>query len=140
MLDKQGRIHSMNEHERAELGGVEYRALRFLIAVLVLYPVFWLGLGVVFLTPYAYRADVAYLIRNGQAGQLKPGWWAFFTTMTSFANGGLNLLNSNFISLRGFAFILVVVMAVSVAGNTQLPILLRFIIWCCSKLVPKGSR
>lgn len=139
-LDDRGRIHSMNEHERAELGGVEYRALRFLLVVLVIYQVAWLAVGAVFLIPYAYKEDVSYFIRESQPGNLKPGWWAFFTTITSFENGGLNLLNANFIPLRGFSYILLVVMALSLAGNTQSPVLLRFIIWVCSKAFPQGSR
>lgn len=139
-FDARGRFRNLSEHERAELGGVEYRALELLLALLIAYQVFWYALGALFLVPYAYRDSIAAILHASQPGDLKPGWWGFFATVTSFSNGGLNVLNANYIPFSGDALTLIVSGALTVAGNTQFPILLRLLIWSISKSVPAASR
>ncbi|KAF2083681.1 TrkH-domain-containing protein, partial [Saccharata proteae CBS 121410] len=139
-IDEKGRFRNLTAHERTELGGVEYRALKALLWLLVIYQVFWLALGTVFLVPYAYRRSVTEILHSSQPGNLNPGWWGFFATVTSFANGGINVLNSNFIPFQSYYLVLIVSGALTVAGNTQFPIILRLSIWALSKAVPKTSR
>ncbi|KAH7065156.1 potassium transport protein 1 [Macrophomina phaseolina] len=138
--DARGRFRNLSEHERAELGGVEYRALELLLTLLIAYQLFWYAVGTAFLVPYAYRDAIATILKTSQPGDLSPGWWGFFATVTSFSNGGLNVLNSNYIPFSGNALILVISGALTVAGNTQFPILLRLLIWTLSKSVPTASR
>jgi hypothetical protein len=85
-LDAKGRFLELSEHDRLELGGVEYRALQALLIILVGYQVFWITIGTVFLVPYAYRSSTRAILRDAQPGGLNPGWWAFFATVTEFAN------------------------------------------------------
>ncbi|KAB2575749.1 Potassium transport protein 1 [Lasiodiplodia theobromae] len=139
-LDERGRFRNLSEHERAELGGVEYRALDLLLPLLLAYQLFWYALGAMILVPYAYRDSISTIIRTAQPGNLSPGWWAFFAVTTSFSNGGLNLLNANFIPFSGNALILIVCGALTIAGNTQFPILLRLAIWTLSRACPATSR
>lgn len=130
----------MNEYERAELGGVEYRALDILLWILAAYNLFWLALGTAFLVPYSYRSSVVDVLHSAQPGSLNPGWFGFFACSTSFANGGLNLVNANFVPFQSYYFILTVCGVLSLAGNTQFPVLLRLIIWMLSKISPSDSR
>lgn len=139
-LDARGRFLALSEHDRLELGGVEYRALQALLFILVGYQLFWYLFGMVFLIPYAYRARTREILREAQPGGLNPGWWAFFSTVTEFANGGLNVLNANFIPFSGMPYILIIAGALALVGQTQFPIFLRFTIWTMKKMVPKGSR
>ncbi|KAH6639159.1 potassium transport protein-like protein 1 [Boeremia exigua] len=139
-LDSKGRFLELSEHDRLELGGVEYRALQALMFILIGYQLFWYAFGVVFLVPYAYRSSTRDILREAQPGGLNPGWWAFFSTVTEFANGGLNVLNANFIPFSGMPFILIIAGALALVGQTQFPIFLRLTIWTMKKLVPKGSR
>ncbi|KAK7536250.1 potassium transport protein 1 [Phyllosticta citribraziliensis] len=139
-VDERGRFRNLKEHEREELGGVEYRALVALLWLLVVYQVFWYALGILFLVPYAYRRSVQDILKNSQPGDLEPGWWGFFAAVTSFANGGMNVLNSNFIPFQTYYYVLIVTGVVTVAGNTHFPIFLRFSIWLLSKVVPLNSR
>ncbi|KAF3050576.1 hypothetical protein E8E11_006636 [Didymella keratinophila] len=139
-LDSKGRFLELSEHDRLELGGVEYRALQALLYILIGYQLFWYTFGTVFLVPYAYRTKTRDILREAQAGSLNPGWWAFFSTVTEFANGGLNVLNANFIPFSGMPYILIVAGALALVGQTQFPIFLRFTIWIMKKCVPKGSR
>lgn len=138
-LDPRGRIRGLSEHQRLELGGVEYRALQALLFLLISYQVFWLSIGTLFLVPYAYRSGVKSILRTSQPGNLNPGWWAFFSAVTEFANGGLNVLNSNYIPFQADYFVLIVSGALSLAGQTQFPIFLRLIIWALEKIYPVRS-
>jgi hypothetical protein len=139
-LDAKGRFLELSEHDRLELGGVEYRALQALLFILIGYQIFWYTMGTVFLVPYAYRSTTKAILRDAQPGGLNPGWWAFFATVTEFANGGLNILNANFIPFSGKPFILMTAGALAFLGQTQFPIFLRLTIWIMKKMCPKGSR
>ncbi|KAJ4344577.1 uncharacterized protein N0V89_012321 [Didymosphaeria variabile] len=139
-LDSRGRFLELSEHDRLELGGVEYRALQALLFILIGYQLFWYLFGIVFLMPYAYRSTTRDILRNAQPGGVNPGWWAFFSTVTEFANGGLNVLNANFVPFGGMPYILIIAGALALIGQTQFPIFLRLTIWIMKKMVPKGSR
>lgn len=139
-LDSKGRFMELSEHDRLELGGVEYRALQALLFILVGYQIFWYTMGTIFLVPYAYRSSTKAILRNAQPGGVNPGWWAFFATVTEFANGGLNILNANFTPFSGKPFILLVAGSLAFLGQTQFPIFLRLTIWLMKKMSPKGSR
>jgi len=89
--DHRGRFQELSEHELAELGGVQFRALDLLLWILPL----WCD----FFVPYAYRSDVKSIDQTSQSGNLNPGWWAFFVNATSFTNTGLNPLNAKLHSL-----------------------------------------
>lgn len=139
-LDSKGRFLELSEQDRNELGGVEYRALETLLLILVSYQVFWYVLGIVFLIPYAYSPRIKAVLLEAQPGGLNPGWWAFFCTVTEFANGGLNVLNANFVPFSGYPYILIVAGVLAFAGQTQFPIFLRMLIWTMKKMCPQGSR
>lgn len=139
-LDCKGRFLELSEHDRLELGGVEYRALQALLYILIGYQLFWYTLGTVFLVPYAYCTKTRDILKEAQPGGLNPGWWAFFSTVTEFANGGLNVLNANFVPFSGMPYVLIIAGALALVGQTQFPIFLRFTIWLMKKCVPKGSR
>ncbi|KAG6985321.1 hypothetical protein G7Y79_00110g101620 [Physcia stellaris] len=109
-----GRLHSLQEEERRELGGVEYRALSLLMLLLPIYLIGWLTLGTLFLVPYSYRPYVKNIITTTQTGYTAPGWWSFFMVMSSFGN----LFQSTY-------YILIMVGLLNLAGNTQFPVLLR---------------
>lgn len=98
------------------------------------------SIGTIFIVPYAYRSNVKTTLRDAQPGNLSPGWWGFFSVVTEFANGGLNVLNDNFIPFSGNAYVLLISGMLAFAGQTQFPILLRLTIWCLKKICPQGSR
>lgn len=139
-LDSRGRFLELSEHDRLELGGVEYRALQALLFILIGYQLFWYLFGVAFLVPYAYRMGTQEILRQAQPGGLNPGWWAFFSTVTEFCNGGLSVLNANFVPFSGSPYILIIAGSLALVGQTQFPIFLRLTIWIMRKCVPTGSR
>ncbi|PSK50311.1 Potassium transport protein 1 [Elsinoe australis] len=135
-LDRKGRFHSLAEEQREELGGVEYRALHLLGWLLPAYYIFWVALGIVILVPYSYYPAISNTVRNGQAGNLNPGWWAAFVINSGFCNCGLNLLDSNMTSFKNYYLVLIVAGAMIVVGNQLFPVLLRLIIWVMYKIAP----
>ncbi|KAI1516445.1 Potassium transport protein [Pyrenophora tritici-repentis] len=139
-LDSKGRFRDLSEEERMELGGVEYRALQALLLILVGYQIFWYLVGFTFFLPYAYRGNIKGVLYELQPGGINPEWWGVFATITEFANGGLNVLNANFVPFSGYPYILLVAGVLAFAGQTQFPILLRITIWAMQKMAPKGSR
>lgn len=139
-LDSRGRFRDLSEADRMELGGVEYRALQALLLILVGYQMFWYLIGTTLLLPYAYRGNIKEVLYSSQPGTINPGWWGFFQVVTEFANGGLNILNANFVPFSGYPYILLVAATVAFAGQTQFPIFLRITIWGLKKVVPKQSR
>tara|TARA_R110002003_G_scaffold140_3_gene12775 strand:- start:11077 stop:13305 length:2229 start_codon:yes stop_codon:yes gene_type:complete len=139
-LDSKGRFLELSEHDRLELGGVEYRALQALLFILVGYQVFWYTIGTIFLVPYSYRGATKAILREAQPGGVNPGWWAFFATVTEFCNGGLNVVNSNFSPFSGKPFVLITAGCLAFLGQTQFPIFLRLTIWIMKKMCPQGSR
>lgn len=74
-LDSKGRFLSLDERQREELGGVEYRALHLLGWLLPAYLLFWFLLGIVILVPYSYYGPLANVLRTSQPGNLEPGWY-----------------------------------------------------------------
>jgi Trk-type K+ transport system membrane component len=139
-LDSKGRFRDLSEQDRMELGGVEYRALQALLVILVGYQIFWYSIGFLFLVPYAYRDNVKAVLSGAQPGGINPGWWASFAVITEFANGGLNVLNANFVPFSGYSYVLLTAGILAFAGQTQFPILLRITIWAMKKICPKESR
>jgi len=91
---------ALSEHQRVELGGIEYRALKLLMWILVVYQIFWIGLGVLFFVSYAYRYDISQVIQTSQPGELNPGWWAFFTAVAVSATYRGNIANHAYIVCR----------------------------------------
>ncbi|KAI9872140.1 MAG: hypothetical protein M1830_002029 [Pleopsidium flavum] len=138
-LDQKGRFRSLTEQQREELGGLEYRSMKLLSWILPAYLIFWITISVLILVPYSYRQNIASVVRGSQPGNLNPGWWAFFTTLSGFGDCGLSLLDSSMISLNGEYLILIVVGALILVGNTQFPVFLRLTIWFLSKIVPQTS-
>ncbi|KAF1837118.1 potassium transport protein 1 [Decorospora gaudefroyi] len=139
-LDSRGRFRQLSEQDRMELGGVEYRALQALLVILIGYQIFWYLVGIILILPYAYRSNIKALLSQVQPGGVRPASWAIFATVTEFTNGGLNIVNANFIPFSGHHYILLAAAVVALAGQTQFPIFLRTIIWAMKKLCPKGSR
>ena len=139
-LDDKGRFRTLTNEEYAELGGVEYRALKLLCWILPSYTAFWVLFVMIILAPYAAGyGPVTNIIRTSQPGNLDPGWWGVFISLSAYTNCGLDPINASMIPFRETWLVLIVTGGAIMAGNTFYPIFLRFYIWLLSKLVPKHS-
>jgi Trk-type K+ transport system membrane component len=127
----------LTEEQREELGGIEYRSLRTLARVLILYFFCWSAFGIILFEPWIlnspYYKDI---IRSN--GQGVP-WWGFFTAMSAFTDLGFTLTSDSMLSFNTAVLPLLVGAFLIVIGNTGFPCMLRFIIWLGSFLAPYGS-
>ncbi|KFX92700.1 hypothetical protein O988_07161, partial [Pseudogymnoascus sp. VKM F-3808] len=127
----------LSESQREELGGIEYRSLKTLAIVLVSY--FWFG------TIFTTISLVPWIVNNARYGPIVDAagmsrtWWGFFTAMSSFNDLGFSLVPDSMVSFQTAIWPLFVMSFMIIFGNTGFPVLLRFIIYVTSKLVPKTS-
>lgn len=126
----------LTDEEREELGGIEYRSLKTLSLILTFYFWgFWL-LGVLLLTPWIYRTSFGSVVDN--VGQNK-GWWGVFTSSSAFTDLGFTLTPDSMNSFNSAVYPLLIMSFFIVIGNTGFPVMLRFVIWVASCIVPRGS-
>ena len=126
----------LTEEEREKLGGIEYRALKTLALTLMCYFFAWHAIGVVCLVPWIYRTSYGEVVTNQGQGR---AWWGFFTAGSAFNDLGFTLTNDSMIEFGHAVFPLLLMTFLIVIGNTGFPCMLRFTIWCASKVVPVGS-
>jgi potassium uptake Trk family protein len=127
----------LTEDQREELGGIEYRSLKSLAAILLCYFVGFSLLGIVSLLPWILESD-SYGSVVTNVGQGKT-WWAIFTANSAFTDLGFTLTPDSMISFQTAVWPLLIMTYLIIIGNTGFPIMLRIIIWIMAKVVPKNS-
>ncbi|CAK9436979.1 uncharacterized protein LODBEIA_P14660 [Lodderomyces beijingensis] len=117
----------MTEEQKEELGGIEYRAVKLLIKIILIYyfgfhilPAFMFLIWVYCMPNYKNMLNEMGIV---------PGWWAFFTISSSFNDLGFTLTPNSMVSFNQNAFVQIVGSFLIVIGNTGFPVFLRFIIW-----------
>lgn len=127
----------LTEAQREELGGIEYRSLKSLAMVLIAY--FW------FFTLFSYISLTPWIERSGTYGKViddagqNRTWWAFFTGTSAFNDVGFTLTPDSMISFNTAVWPLLLCSFLILFGNTAFPIMLRWVIFMLSKLVPRRS-
>ncbi|OAA67370.1 Potassium transport protein, high-affinity [Cordyceps fumosorosea ARSEF 2679] len=123
--------------QREELGGIEYRSLRTLAFVLLGY--FW-GFqifGLVTLLPFImHNEHYGKIVEDAGISRI---WWGFFTPNVSFMDVGFTLTPDSMISFVRSEYVLMISCFLIILGNTGFPVMLRFIIWTLTKIIPKHS-
>ncbi|KAK4158029.1 Low-affinity potassium transport protein [Chaetomidium leptoderma] len=127
----------LSEEQREELGGIEYRSLKTLALILTGY--FWIysAIGVIGLAPWILNMD-SYGEVVDKAGVSRT-WWAFFTSSSAFMDLGFTLTPDSMISFGTATWPLLLLSFLIVIGNTGFPVMLRFIIWVLSRIIPVGT-
>lgn len=121
----------MNDAQKEELGGVEYRALKLLGYILVIYYIGFHIICFVLVVPYILTSK-KYSDITRESG-VSPTWWSFFNAASFFNDLGYSLNPTSLVPFNQCAFILIVSSVFIVIGNTGFPIFLRFIIWIMFK-------
>ncbi|KAG7194403.1 low affinity potassium transporter [Scheffersomyces spartinae] len=123
---------NLSDDQKEELGGVEYRAVKLLIKILLVYYIGFHVMGVVAWVPYILKTLYYKHIVNVQG--LNAVWWAIFTAQSSFNDLGLTVTANSMAGFSNSVYILVWSSFFIVIGNTGFPIFLRFLIWIMFKL------
>lgn len=132
-VGRNGQFYDLTHEEREQLGGCEYRALKVLAVVVPLYFALWQLLGCVSLGAWIAYNKPETATSNG----LNPWWTGVFFGVSAFNNSGMALLDANVIPFQNSYFVLIVMGAMILAGNTAYPILLRFIFWSILKVLSR---
>ncbi|KAI9685174.1 MAG: low affinity potassium transporter [Bathelium mastoideum] len=127
----------LTEEQREELGGIEYRALKTLAVILVIYFLGFHLFGIISLLPWIMRSGTYGSIVTGD-GVGRP-WWAIFTSASCFNDLGYALTPDSFNSFENAVWPLLLGAFLIIIGNTGFPCMLRFIIWLTSLAVPRNS-
>lgn len=127
----------LTEEQREELGGIEYRALKALALILVLYFFLFHLFGVICLLPWIYKSGTygPVVTGNGQG----RAWWSFFTSASAFNDLGYTLTPDSMLSFQKATWPLLLMTFLIIIGNTGFPCMLRFTIWAASRFTTKGS-
>lgn len=127
----------LTEEQREELGGIEYRALKTLAWVLLVYYFGYFILSFIIFLPWITQTkQYSDIVRADGAS---PVWWGFFTPMSMFTDLGFTLTPDSMISFQKATMPMLVGSFLIIIGNTGFPCMLRFMIWIASKCVPYGS-
>jgi potassium uptake Trk family protein len=135
-VGRNSQFHGLSEEEREKLGGVEYKALRFLAWIVPTYWISWQLLGALGMGAYMYsvRPDEA------RANGLDPFWTGSFFAISAFGNSGMALLDANVVALQTSIYSLITMSLLILAGNTCYPVFLRLIVWTIRKMMPDSDR
>ncbi|KAL1866828.1 hypothetical protein VTK73DRAFT_4477 [Phialemonium thermophilum] len=136
-LGRNSQFHDLTEEQRDELGGIEYRSLKTLATILVCYFWgFWL-FAVVCLLPWILESSTYGAVVD--AAKQSRAWWGFFTANSAFMDVGLTLTPDSMNSFKTAIYPLLIMSFLVVIGNTGFPVMLRFIIWVISLIIPQGT-
>ncbi|KAJ4411320.1 low affinity potassium transporter [Neurospora sp. IMI 360204] len=136
-LGRNSQFHDLTEEQREELGGIEYRVLKLLQKIILCYFFGFLLVGLVGLLPWILKKDHWGQVVD-QAGQSRV-WWAFFTASSAFMDLGYTLTPDSMNSFNTAVWPLLLMSFLILLGNTGFPVMLRFIIWIMSIVVPRDS-
>lgn len=128
---------NLTAEQRDELGGIEYRSLKTLAVVLVLY--FWAFsfFGVICLIPWILKDKLhSQTVTGDGIGRV---WWGIFTANSAFTDLGFTLTPDSMISFQLATWPLLIMSFLIIIGNAAFPIMLRIIIWIGSQISPRGS-
>lgn len=127
----------LTEEQREELGGIEYRALKTLAKVLILYFIGFHLSGLIANLPWIMY--VQYWKNKVIADGIDPAWWGIFTAASEFNDLGFTLTPDSMNSFQEATWPLLYGSFLIIIGNTGFPIMLRFVIWVTHLLAPRGS-
>ncbi|KAM5520131.1 low-affinity potassium transport protein [Fusarium oxysporum f. sp. phaseoli] len=137
-LGRNSQFKNLTSHYREILGGIEYRSLKLLLKIVVVY---FFGLhifGAVCLVGWIHTADKQYAtqrpVRYKLAGQIVPSHRGIYSAQTMLDNLGFTLTPDSMTSFHTAKWPMILMSFLAFAGNTLYPVFLRLSIWIMSKL------
>ncbi|KDQ09513.1 hypothetical protein BOTBODRAFT_524200 [Botryobasidium botryosum FD-172 SS1] len=134
------RTDALSSEQLEEIGGTEYRALKFLSWFI---PVYFIGtqvLSFLIFTPYLIASSRWDSVFQTQFRVVPKAWFSVFQVTSSYTGCGLSLADEGMIPFQTMYPMIFSMMFALLAGKSGLPVILRVSIWLCTKIVPSGSR
>jgi hypothetical protein len=95
-IGRNGQFFNLSSEQREYLGGVEYRALKFLSMFVPVYFILWQLFGAIALGAYMSVWETEACAVNAQ----NPWWAGIFLAISAYSNAGLTLLDAGFIPFQ----------------------------------------
>lgn len=95
-ISRNSQFHGLTLEEREKLGGVEYKAVSFLLVIVLLYWATFLIIGIVGVGGWLEVNHPEIPRANG----LSPFWTGAFFAVSAFVNSGMSLLDANMTALQ----------------------------------------
>ncbi|KAE8540063.1 hypothetical protein D1P53_004001 [Cryptococcus gattii VGV] len=139
-IGRNSRFQGLTTEQMDELGGVEYRALRVLLYIVVGYVLFMPLAAFVIIAPYISAGNRYDYVFDEQPRVVGIPWFSLFQSISAFTNTGMSLCDTSMLPFQK-AYLMIVVMIILIfAGNTAFPVFLRCTVWVIYKCVPESSR
>ncbi|KAJ7166638.1 TrkH-domain-containing protein [Mycena filopes] len=133
------RTESLSDEQVEFIGGVEYRALRFLSYLI---PAYFVGTQLftfILFAPWLSVTKQYDAVFAAQPRLVQKPWYSLFVILGAYSGAGLSLVDLGMIPFQSAYLLIFGLMFVILAGNHALPIFLRFTIWAWYKTVPAES-
>lgn len=127
-IGRNGQFYDLTDEERIRLGGVEYRSLRLLFVIVIIYFVVLQVLGAIALGAWMSVHSSSIAAVNSQ----NPWWAGIFLCISSFNNAGMTLLDAGIAAFDDDAFVLTVVTFLALGGCYAFPAFIRMTVVLCS--------
>jgi Trk-type K+ transport system membrane component len=135
-IGRNGQFFDLSSDQREYLGGVEYRALKFLSMFVLSYFILWQLFGAIALGAYMSIYEKEASAVNAQ----NPWWTGIFLAISAYSNAGFTLLDAGFIPFQSSYYVLTIVTILSLAGPASFPVFVRFLLWSMSTLLDLLSK
>ncbi|ODO12037.1 hypothetical protein I350_00821 [Cryptococcus amylolentus CBS 6273] len=139
-VGRNSRFQGLTKEQMDELGGVEYRALRVLLHIVVGYFIFVQIAAFIIMAPYIAAGGRYQHVFDDQPRQVKVYWFALFQSVSAFTNTGMSLCDLSMVPFQRAYLMIVVLIILIFAGNTAFVIFVVQCEWTLYKLVPVTSR
>ncbi|KAI0473571.1 TrkH-domain-containing protein [Xylariaceae sp. FL0804] len=130
-VGRNAQFHGLTTEDREKLGGTEYRALRLLSVAVPVYFFSWQLFGCIALGAWIANNQP----QPARDNSISPWWNGIFNGVSAFNNSGMSVLDANMVPYGGSYFVLIVMGAMILAGNTAYPVFLRLSLWCSLKFL-----
>ncbi|KAI0367488.1 TrkH-domain-containing protein [Pilatotrama ljubarskyi] len=141
VIGRNGDIHTeeLTDEQLEELGGIEYRALRLLSYIVILYFVGTQLITFILVAPWLSTTHTYDSVFEAQPRLVNKAWFTVFQVVGAYTGGGMSLVDQGMVPFQRAYLLIFAMLFVILAGNHGLPIFLRFIIWLYTKVVKEGS-
>ncbi|KAH9891144.1 TrkH-domain-containing protein [Cubamyces lactineus] len=130
----------LTDEQLEELGGIEYRALRMLSYIVILYFIGTQMISFILIAPWLSTTHSYDDVFASQPRLVNKSWFALFQVVGAYTGGGMSLVDAGMVPFQTAYLLIFAMLFVILAGNHGMPIFLRFVIWVYSKVVRPGSR
>lgn len=129
----------LSDEELEALGGIEYRALRALSYIVIIYFIGVQLISFIVITSWINSTSRYDSVFQDQFRFVPKTWFTAFQVVGAYTGGGMSLVDLGMIPFQqAWVMIFVLIFAI-LCGNHGMPILLRLIIWTGTKLVKEDS-